>query len=114
MACTEGEALSGTPEVFLGYAGAYNYFDLMASEDPELFQVIDPASYIGRNTDVVLRLLMVDLPTQPLLAPLDDEFIATLQAAGHDVARTDAEVGNMMQAPARQAIVELWKETVGP
>ena len=113
MECVEGKSLSGRPDIFLGYAGAYTYFYQVENEDPALFALVHPPPYVGRNTDVVLRFVEAkpdENAVHQRVAVLNEEFFESLRAAGYDVTWTGADTGYGIEAPSRAVVMEMWRE----
>ena len=117
MECVEGQSLSGRADIFLGYAGAYTYFYQVENEDPALFQLAHPPTYVGRNTDVVLRFVEAkpdENPTHQQVALLNVEFFENLRAAGYDITVTAADTGYGMEAPSREVVMQEWRRMFKP
>lgn len=109
MECTAGDTVSGQPDMLIGYAGAYMYFDQVKDEDPELYAVVSPTTYIGRNPDVVMRLIAGghDVLLNKSIQTLNEQLSENLLAAGYDVSWTVADAGHLLEAPAREAILNV-------
>jgi len=115
MECVEGETLSGRPDILLGVTGAYTYFYQVENEDPALFQLVHPPTYVGRNTDVVLRFVEArpdENAAHQRVAVLNAEFFESLRAAGYEVTWTGADIGWGIEAPSRAVVMQMWRETI--
>lgn len=113
MECVEGEELSGRPDTFLGYAGAYTYFYQVENEDRALFQLVNPPTYVDGNSDVVLRFTEAAPDTNPIhqrVSALNEQFFESLQAAGYDVTWAMAGTGYGIEAPSREVVIQKWRE----
>lgn len=114
LECTAGDGVSGRPDALIGYAGAYLWFDQVKNEDPDLFKVVDPNSYIGSNRDVVLRLIQGE---RDVIAPkwhteLVEQLHQALIDAGYDATWQLADAPHELGAAARLVVFETLKEVV--
>lgn len=93
--CVETDA-SALPHAFVGYEGPYDWahtdyplgLELLEQDDPVLWAAIDPYAHVGRNPDLIVRLIhgvdenvvWYDVPPE-----VSEEYQQALAVAGHDV-----------------------------
>jgi hypothetical protein len=113
--CTASRDTSARVDAFIGFSGAYTiYNDAELPDNPDRVAVLNPATYIGRNTDVFLRLLPAksEVVVPKWVVELNEQFYQDLLAAGHDVTWTVVDTTHIdrIDAKAREAILEAFDE----
>lgn len=117
--CVETDA-SALPHAFVGYEGPYDWahtdypldLELLEQDDPVLWAAIDPYAHVGRNPDLIVRLIhgvdenfaWYEVPPE-----VSEEFQQALAAAGHDAEVTlvdGASHSAVPGVPQFDAIVE--------
>ena len=95
--CVSAEG-SAQLDAFVGYGGGYNVMELVKAEDPELAAVMTPDTYIGANTDVVLRFIngTMDTTVPRFLQEQHEALSQTLADAGYDSTWTTVEAGHFL------------------
>ncbi len=113
--CMAGADVSARVDAFIGFAGAYTVFDAPQLADrPDLVAVLSPATYIGRNTDVILRLLPAEREAimPKYVTEHNEQFYQDLLAAGQDVTSTPVDSGHFISGSAREAVLKAFKEVI--
>lgn len=113
--CVADDEVSARPDVLIGFAGAYVYFEQFAAEDPELFELVNPATYISRNKAMVVRILEATRDeTRPNWANKSTrQFYEQLAEAGYDVELEEVVAGHGLGRGAREAVIRVLWETIG-
>lgn len=113
--CVAGDDVSARPDVFIGFAGAYVYFEQFAAEDPELFELVNPATYIGRNKALMVRILEATRDeTRPRWANESTrQLYEQLAEAGYDVELEEVVAAHGLGRGAREAVIRVLWETIG-
>ncbi len=116
--CTADRDASARVDAFIGFSGAYTmYGDAELPDNPDRVAVLNPATYIGQNTDVVLRLLPAEseVIVPKWVVELNERLYQDLRAAGHDVTWTVVDTTHIdrIDAEARKAILKTLDEVVG-
>lgn len=113
-ACVAGDG-SAVPDAFVGYAGAYIGFEPLRNEDAELSDLVSPATYIGSNTDVVIRWMWGSQDTViPSFAEArHEEIYQSMLDSGYDITQTTIEAGHFVTPLSHGPMVEMVFETIG-
>ncbi len=116
VGCVSGAEVSAGVDAFIGFAGGYTmYSDSQLADMPDLVAVLDPATYIGRNTDVALRLLPAERESvmPKWMTEFNEQLYQDLLAAGYDVTSTPVDSGHQFSNAAHEAVLKAFDEVVG-
>lgn len=114
MDCAVEDTVSAQLDTFVGYAGAYTYFDEFEADDPELFEVVDPATHIAREPEAVIRLIAAEreFVMPKWLTEHNELLYQRMLETGYNITWTVADGSHMMEAPARASILKYLADVV--
>ena len=98
VGCLADNEVSAKPMAMIGYAGAFVFFeqDRYVEVDAELQQLINPRTYIGNHTDIVLRFIWGrnDTSKLPIGVERTEQLYEELANAGYNISWTMVEGGH--------------------
>lgn len=114
VSCVAGDGVSGRPDAMIGYAGAYVYFRQFEQENPGLFKLVSPDTYIDRNVDVPIRMLVgtFDTTMPDFAKDWTLQMYEDLSEAGYDVVLKEIRARHGLDHEAREAVIEAMLEVI--
>jgi acetyl esterase/lipase len=105
---------SAYPDAFVGYGGAYTYFEFLKEEDPEMWEVASPFAFIGGNPNLRIRFIHGEwdsmIPAEHVERSL--QFLEELTDAGYDANWTTVDSGHNFSptGPAGESTLQVIME----